>query len=126
MPKLLDPEQVVAFHRDGFVAPLRVLSLGETAAYRVRTVHASGPNRADDRRIGIALRYIAPHVRQLNGERDSAMLVRGADRFGNFVHEKPPQRDMDASALDEHARVMKLRQEILYQDVEGKPAHIES
>jgi hypothetical protein len=33
---------------------------------------------------------------------------------------------MDASALDEHARVMKLRQEILYEGIEGKPAHIET
>jgi hypothetical protein len=32
---------------------------------------------------------------------------------------------MDASALDEHARVMKLRQEILYDGVGGKPAHID-
>jgi len=36
MPKLLTPEQVAAFHRDGFVAPLRVLSPVETAAYRRR------------------------------------------------------------------------------------------
>ena len=91
----------------------------------MRTVHASEPNSSDDRRIGVALRYIAPHVRQTNGERDSAMLVRGEDRFGNFVHEKRPRHDMDADALAEHARIMQLRQEILYDGVQGKPAHID-
>jgi ectoine hydroxylase-related dioxygenase (phytanoyl-CoA dioxygenase family) len=102
------------------------LAPGEISLHHVRTVHASEPNRTDDRRIGVALRYIAPHVRQLNGGRDSAMLVRGEDRFANFVHEKPPKHDMDADALEEHARVMQLRQDILYDGVEGKPAHIES
>ena len=54
------------------------------------------------------------------------MLVRGKDHFGNFVHEKAPRRDMDADALQEHARVMQLRQEILYDGVQGKPAHMDS
>jgi hypothetical protein len=102
------------------------LAPGEISLHSVRAVHASDPNHSDDRRIGIAMRYIAPHVRQLHGERDSAMLVRGEDRFGNFVHEKPPRRDMDADALAEHARIMRLRQDILYDGVAGKPAHIEN
>jgi hypothetical protein len=52
-----------------------------------------------------------------------AELVRGEDRFGNFIHEKPPNRDMDADALEEHARIMQLRQGILYDGVAGRPAH---
>ena len=102
------------------------LAPGEISLHNVRTVHASEPNRSDDRRIGVAIRYIAPHVRQVNGEPDSAMLVRGEDSYGNFVHEKPPRRDMDAEALAEHARIMQLRQSILYDGVAGKPAHLES
>jgi len=102
------------------------LAPGELSLHHVRTVHASEPNASDDRRIGVALRYIAPHVRQLNGERDSAMLVRGEDRFGHFVHEKPPRHDMDADALEEHARIMQLRQDILYDGVGGKPAHLQN
>ena len=123
---LLTRGQEVAVEVDESKAAYIELAPGEISLHHVRSVHASEPNQADDRRIGVALRYIAPHVRQLNGERDSAMLVRGEDRFGNFVHEKPPKRDMDASALDEHARVMKLRQDILYEGVEGKPAHTDT
>ena len=122
---LLTRGQEIAVEVDESKAAFMELSPGEISLHHVRTVHASEANRADHRRIGVALRYIAPHVRQLNGERDSAMLVRGEDRFGNFVLEKPPRHDMDAEALDEHARVMKLRQEILYDGVGGKPAHID-
>ena len=122
---LLTRGQELAVEVDESQAAYIVLAPGEISLHHVRTVHASEPNRADERRIGVALRYIAPHVRQLNGERDSAMLVRGEDRFGNFVHEKPPKHDMDADALEEHARIMQLRQGILYDGVERKPAHVD-
>ena len=122
---LLTRGQELAVEVDESNAAYIVLAPGEISLHHVRTVHASEPNRADERRIGVALRYIAPHVRQLNGERDSAMLVRGEDRFGNFVHEKPPKHDMDADALEEHARIMQLRQDILYDGVEKKPAHFD-
>ena len=123
---LLTRGQEIAVEVDESQAAYIELAPGEISLHNVRTVHASEPNNSDDRRIGVAMRYIAPHVRQLNGERDSAMLVRGEDRFDNFVHEKPPKRDMDAEALAEHARIMQLRQEILYDGVAGKPAHIET
>ena len=121
---LLTRGQEVAVEVDESKAVHMELAPGEISLHHVRTVHASEPNRSDDRRIGVALRYIAPHVRQRNGERDSAMLVRGEDTHGNFVHEAPPKRDMDADALEEHARIMRLRQDILYDGVAGKPAHL--
>lgn len=97
------------------------LQPGEVSLHHVRTVHASAPNRSDDRRIGVAIRYIAPHVRQVNGEKDCAWLVRGDDRFGNFVHETPPVADMDPAALAEHKRIMELRQAVLFKGVGGTP-----
>jgi hypothetical protein len=50
----------------------------------MRLVHGSGPNRSDERRLGFAIRYVATHVRQTGPRRDTAILVRGTDRFGNF------------------------------------------
>jgi len=97
---------------------------GEISLHHIMTAHASSPNLSDDRRIAVAIRYVAPDVAQLNGERDGAWLVRGEDRFGNFVHETPPKADMDPEALAEHKRIMELRQSILYQGVEGKPARV--
>lgn len=76
-------------------ARIRMLSLraGEMSLHHVGTAHGSGPNRSGGRRIGVAIRYVAPHVRKVAGRRDSAMVVRGTDRFGNFDAEvmPPPQ-----------------------------------
>lgn len=99
------------------------LAAGQMSLHDVRTVHASDPNQSSDRRIGVAIRYIAPHVRQIHAENDSAWLVRGEDAFTHFIHETPPKQDMDVDALAEHARILKLRQGVLYKGVEGKPAH---
>lgn len=121
---LLTRGQEIAVEVDEADAVYVELRPGEASLHNIRTVHGSAPNRSDDRRIGVAVRYIAPHVRQVNAEGDSAWLVRGEDRFGHFILETPPKADMDAAALAEHARIMALRQGVLYKDVKGKPAHI--
>lgn len=123
---LLTRGQEIAVEVDQSHAVHLVLEPGEISLHNIRTVHASEPNRSDKRRIGVAVRYIAPHVQQLNAEHDSAWLVRGEDRYGHFVHETPPRADMDTAALAEHARIMKLRQGVLYKDVKGKPAHTDT
>jgi non-heme Fe2+,alpha-ketoglutarate-dependent halogenase len=101
------------------------LEPGQLSLHNIRTVHASEPNQSSHRRIGVALRFIAPHVKQINAPKDSAWLVRGEDRFGHFVHEQPPGADMDEAAVAEHARIMEMRQSVLYDGVAGKPAHTE-
>ena len=122
---LLTRGQEIAVKVNESKAAYLMLQPGEISLHNIRTVHASEPNRSDERRIGVAIRYIAPHVRQLNAEHDSAWLVRGEDRYGHFVHETPPQGDMDPAAVAEHARIMKLRQSVLYKGIQGKPAHTE-
>ncbi len=99
------------------------LQPGQMSLHNIRTVHASEPNRSSDRRIGVAIRYIAPHLSQVAAAGDSALLVRGEDRYGHFVLETPPKADMDAAAVAEHARIMELRQGVLYRGVAGRPAH---
>ena len=98
------------------------LAPGEMSLHHIRTTHSSGMNRSPERRIGIAVRYIAPHVRQINSENDSAWLVRGIDNFHNFIHETPPDRDMTPSALAEHKRITKLRQGVLYREKKLDPS----
>ena len=122
---LLTRGQEIAVKVNESKAAYLMLQPGEISLHNIRTVHASEPNRSDERRIGVAIRYISPHVRQLNAEHDSAWLVRGEDRYGHFVHETPPQGDMDPAAVAEHARIMKLRQSVLYKGIQGKPAHTE-
>jgi hypothetical protein len=61
-------------------------------------MHRSQPNRARDRRIGLAISYIPTHVRHLGARKPPAMLVRGTDRYGHFALEPAPAADMDAAA----------------------------
>jgi len=89
------------------------LKAGEMSLHHVLLVHGSGPNTTDDRRIGYAIRYVPPHVRQLK-VRDSAMLVRGQDRHGNFDLEPGPRADLDADALAAHRDAVERSAKALY------------
>ena len=95
---------------EGVDVPLKA---GEMSLHHVLLAHGSGPNTTGDRRIGLAIRYIQPHVRQLN-EADRAMLVRGKDTHGNFDLETPPKADLDAAALAQHEMSVKLAVRTLY------------
>ena len=90
--------EVEVKEEDGVEVPLKA---GQMSLHHIRTVHGSGPNRHDDRRIGLAIRYIPTHVRQIR-IRDAGMLVRGVDTFGHFDEEPQPQADLDGAALAAH------------------------
>jgi len=89
------------------------LEAGEMSLHHVLLVHGSGPNTTDDRRIGFAIRYIPPHVRQLK-VRDSATLVRGKDSYGHFDLEPAPRHDLDAAALAAHRDAVERSAKALY------------
>lgn len=72
---------------------------GEISLHHALVVHGSRANASDQRRVGIALRYVAARVRQTAGSTDSATLVRGVDRYGHFAPEPVPERDFDPVAL---------------------------
>jgi ectoine hydroxylase-related dioxygenase (phytanoyl-CoA dioxygenase family) len=90
-----------------------ILNPGEMSLHHVKLVHGSEPNRSNDRRIGLAIRYIPTDVRQLK-VRDSATLVRGVDREGNFDLEPRPRRDLDENALAAHADAVGRQVKALY------------
>lgn len=63
------------------------------------TIHGSGPNGSDDRRIACVVRYMRPDMSQETGEKDYAMLARGEDTFGNFIHVPEPLENFSAESL---------------------------
>ncbi len=87
---------------------------GEAVYFTYRIAHASHPNRSRDRRIGIAIRYIAPNAKQVKSDWDSATLIRGENRFGNFVHEPKPKEDFDPVAVSFHRQTNENYLKILY------------
>ncbi len=90
------------------------LKPGQMSLHHGRLLHASAPNRSDERRIGYAMNFIAPHNRQVVAKRDFAMLLRGEDRFSHFEPVPPPEADLSASALDWHARILRAQNESMY------------
>lgn len=64
------------------------LHAGEMSLHNTLTAHASGPNRSDDRRIGLGVSYIPTHVKPLGDMKPPAMLVRGQDTFGHYQLER--------------------------------------
>lgn len=81
------------------------LQPGEMSLHHGLAIHGSGPNTSDDRRLGFAIRYVAPEVVQQEADRDYAMLVRGADLHGNFIHYAPPSEAFSETSLALYARI---------------------
>ncbi len=72
---------------------------GQISLHHGLTIHGSGPNTTDDRRIGAVVRYVTPEIAQLVGDKDYAMLARGADRVGNFINFAPPTANFTPASL---------------------------
>lgn len=60
------------------------LKPGEMSLHHGRCFHASGANSSGDRRIGLAIRYVTPAVRDQAPGRDWAMPVRGEVPAGGW------------------------------------------
>ncbi len=84
------------------LVPLRP---GEASFHHGWVLHASLPNRSDDRRIGLNAQFITPDARQSVGKSETAMLVRGKDGFGHFHKEIPAQADLSQESLERHRKL---------------------
>ena len=116
---LLTRGQEVAVDVDERQARTIELQPGEMSLHHVRLVHGSPPNPSNDRRIGLAIRYIPTSVKQVAGE-DSATLVRGVDAYGHFEHEPRPAKDMDPEFVALHKRIAERNAQILYRGTQVK------
>lgn len=80
------------------------LKPGEISLHHVKLAHSSRINKTNDRRIGIAIRYTTPQVKQTKAdkEKDTALLVRGKDQFMNFNHEILPNFNINKETILNH------------------------
>ena len=111
---LLSRGQEIAVEVDKSKAVGIPLKAGEMSLHHIKLVHGSDANRTHDRRIGLAIRYIPTYVRQTK-VRDSAMLVRGTDKYHHFDYEPRPVADLDAAALAAHSESVDRQVKALYQ-----------
>ena len=114
---LLSRGQEIAVDVDVTKAVGLAMHAGEMSLHHIKLVHGSAANRTNDRRIGLAIRYIPTYVRQTK-VRDSAMLVRGVDKYHHFDDEPRPVADLDEAALAAHADSVSRQVKALYQGTE--------
>jgi ectoine hydroxylase-related dioxygenase (phytanoyl-CoA dioxygenase family) len=111
---LLTRGQEIAVDVDEAQAVYAELKPGEASLHHVLLFHGSAPNKSDDRRIGLAIRYIPTYVKQAVGMKDWATLVRGVDTEHNFEPEPRPKSDLHPDALAFHAEVTRQQLQVLY------------
>ncbi len=93
-------------------AVLCELKPGQASFHHGWTLHASMPNGSDDRRIGLNVQYIAPHMRQTKRGGSTAFLVRGEDAYGHYPQDTAPATDLDPEALRVRADMERLYRSI--------------
>jgi non-heme Fe2+,alpha-ketoglutarate-dependent halogenase len=111
---LLSRGQEIAVDVNEKDAVLAELQPGQASLHHVLLFHGSEPNRSDDRRIGLAIRYIPTHVKQAIGAKDWATLVRGIDTHRSFLPDHRPAHDLEPAALAFHKQVTEEQVRVLY------------
>jgi hypothetical protein len=90
-----------------------VLQPGQISLHHLWIVHGSRSNRSDEPRIGIAIRYVAPQVRQEGANKPIAMLVRGRDDHGHFTLTERPAGNDAVAGQGRHAELLQRVREAL-------------
>ncbi len=111
---LLSRGQEIAVEVDEAQATDIVLAPGQFSLHHGLMFHSSRANRAADRRIGLAIRYVNPHVRQHEGEHDYALLVRGNDWAEHFIHIDAAPDAFAAETLALHDEIAESRAPVNY------------
>lgn len=86
-----------------------VLQPGQCCVFNMRLAHASSPNTSKGRRMGLAIRYMPTTTRTTRPAGDTAMLVRGVDRYGHFLLERPPSETTPEEAAAMRRRSARLK-----------------
>jgi hypothetical protein len=117
---LLTRGQELAVEVDESAAVDVILDPGQASLHHGHLFHSSAPNTTEDRRIGVAIRYIAPSMKQQTGDPSLVSLVSGKDDFGNFTVAEPPRGRLlsDDFALCRNDSAIKRR--VLYEGAQSK------
>lgn len=117
---LLTRGQEIAVQVDEAQAVDIELQPGQMSLHHGRIFHGSRANRSSDRRIGLAIRYITPSMKNVSGQKGYAHLVAGEDRFGNFAIVPPPEQTMAAADVQIAQRARAEQEQVLYAGAERK------
>lgn len=101
--KLTVRGQEVAVQVDESKAVYMELAPGEMSLHHVLLFHGSDVNTSNERRVGLAIRYLPTRVKPLPGlPKDYVTLVRGVDNYHHFNLETPPVHERDPGTLEQY------------------------
>lgn len=70
-----------------------VLREGQISLHTDLLLHGSEPNRSSRRRCGLTMRFVSPDVRAYRGWNLNAVICRGRDPSGHWIHHPRPKFD---------------------------------
>lgn len=117
---LLSREQYIDAPVDEAAAVDLALNPGEIALFNNAIIHSSKPNFGRDRRI-IFLLEMVPTMAYQESPRESAVLVRGEDAFGNFDRDPRPQKEMGQQELAAWHRAVEIQASVLFRGAQRPP-----
>ena len=98
------------------------LSTGELSLHHGLMIHGSGPNTTHDRRIGVVIRYISPHVKKPNEVRDYGVPMRGNCERGNFILCAPPKGLFHPDDLLSYEKIREDQAQVMMAGAKGNTA----
>lgn len=118
---LLSRGQEIAVEVDDNEGVDVILQTGQASLHHGHLFHASGPNRTNDRRIGVAIRFIKPSMKQKTGDRSLVTQVSGEDHYDHFTVTGSPKGKLTEDAFELCRRDSQIKRRVLY---EGAEKHI--
>ncbi len=115
---LLSRGQEIAVEVDDSDGVDAVLKPGQASLHHGHLFHASGPNTTGDRRIGAAIRYIKPSMKQRSGDKSLVAQVAGEDRYGNFTIAESPKGRLQESDFALCRTDVAIKSRVLYEGAE--------
>ncbi len=97
-----------------------VLQPGEMSLHHGQVFHGSNANQSNDRRIGLAIRYITPDMQQTIDEKTDAKLVSGIDEFHHFNLTDKPKGLLDPEDLAAVKRDIAIKETFLMAGADRK------
>ena len=112
---LLSRGQEIAVEVDDSEAVNVILQPGQASLHHGHLFHASGPNTTEDRRIGAAIRYIKPSMKQETGDKSLVAHVAGEDRYGNFTIGNAPKGRLQNEDFELCRADVAIKSRVLYE-----------
>ena len=117
---LLSRGQEIAVEVDDSEGVNVILQTGQASLHHGHLFHSSGSNSTHDRRIGAAIRFIKPSMKQKTGDRSLVTQVSGEDRYGHFTVTGAPKGRLTEDDFELCRRDSQIKRLLLYEGTDGR------